>query len=60
MEVSAKTGDNINEALDEIAKVTYENYKSKPLEESDSFNLEKCRRKNTFKEKKKKSKSKCC
>ena len=60
MEVSAKTGDNINEALDEIAKITYENYKSNPLEESNSFNLDKYRRKSIFKEKKKKSKSKCC
>ena len=56
-EAPAKTGDNINEALDEIAKITYEKYKSNGFEECDSFNL---KRKTTFKEKKKNTKSKCC
>ena len=53
-EASAKTGQNINEALDEIARISYENYQ-KMEERVDSIVLSR-----EEEEKKKKNKKSCC
>ena len=53
-EASAKTGQNINEALDEIARISYDNYQ-KMEERVDSIVLSK-----EEEEKKKKNKKSCC
>ena len=53
-EASAKTGKNINEALDEIARISYDNYQ-KMEERVDSIVLSR-----EEEEKKKKNKKSCC
>ena len=62
MEVSAKTGENITEALDEIAKLTYEKYKSSSRANvNNSFSIKRKEKKVKYNVKKKKSKLiKCC
>ena len=56
-ECSAKTGENINEALDEIAKLSYENYQNS--ENRHSIRLASDSNNNDKKEQKEKKK-KCC
>ena len=62
MEVSAKTGKNVTEALDEIAKLTYEKYKlSSRANVNNSFSIKRQEKKVKYKVKKNKSKIiKCC
>ena len=62
MEVSAKTGENVKEALDEVAKLTYEKYISSPrAKANNSFSIKREEKKVKFNVKKKGSKAtKCC